>query len=74
MALGQGAAAAMRPSAEIAALPGVAVNETLAAGLPAAVRSAGVLKVVTDLTRRSAFTERWAAWSGSTPTSPRRSA
>lgn len=55
MALAQGAAEAMRPSAEIAALPGVAFNETLAAALPAAVRSAGALKVATDLTPPISF-------------------
>ncbi|MFT3972494.1 MAG: transporter substrate-binding domain-containing protein [Amaricoccus sp.] len=54
-ALAQGSAEMMKPTAEIAALPGVALNETLAAALPAAIKSAGVLKVATDLTPPISF-------------------
>jgi polar amino acid transport system substrate-binding protein len=55
MAFAQGSAERLTPSAEIAALPGVALNETLAAALPDSVRSAGVLKVATDLTPPISF-------------------
>lgn len=55
VAVAQGTAEVMTPSAEITALPGVVRNETLAAGLPASVRSAGVLKVATDLTPPISF-------------------
>ncbi|TPE48068.1 ABC transporter substrate-binding protein [Amaricoccus solimangrovi] len=54
-AFAQGSAEVMKPSAEIAALPGVALNETLAATLPDSVKSAGVLKVATDLTPPISF-------------------
>ena len=54
-ALAQGSAEMMKPTAEITALPGVALNETLAAALPASVKSAGVLKVATDLTPPISF-------------------
>ena len=50
VAVAQGTAEVMTPSAAITALSGVVRNETLAARLPASVRSAGVLKVATDLT------------------------
>lgn len=55
VAVAQGTAEVMTPSAAITALPGVVRNETLAAGLPASVRSAGVLKVATDLTPPISF-------------------
>ncbi len=55
VAVAQGTAEVMTPSAEITALPGVVRNETLAARLPASVRSAGVLKVATDLTPPISF-------------------
>ncbi|WP_138471367.1 ABC transporter substrate-binding protein [Poseidonocella sp. HB161398] len=51
----QGAAEVMEASPEIAALPGVAPNPDLAAALPEAIRSAGVLKVATDLTPPISF-------------------
>src|SRR4051812_37094012 len=54
-AFAQSSAQVMKPSAEISALPGVALNETLAAALPDAVKSAGVLKVATDLTPPISF-------------------
>jgi len=54
-ALAQGSAEVMEPSAEISALPGVALDATLAAGLPESVKSAGVLKVATDLTPPISF-------------------
>lgn len=55
VAVAQGTAEVMTPSAAITALPGVVRNETLAARLPASVRSAGVLKVATDLTPPISF-------------------
>lgn len=55
VAVAQGTAEVMTPSAAITALSGVVRNETLAAGLPASVRSAGVLKVATDLTPPISF-------------------
>lgn len=55
VAVAQGTAEVMTPSAAITALPGVVRNETLAAGLRASVRSAGVLKVATDLTPPISF-------------------
>lgn len=54
-AFAQGSAEVMKPSAEITALPGVSLNETLAAGLPDSVKSSGVLKVATDLTPPISF-------------------
>ncbi len=55
MAFAQGSAEEMKPGAEIAALPGVAFNAALAGALPEAIRSAGVLKVATDLTPPISF-------------------
>lgn len=54
-AFAQSSAEVLKPSTEIAALPGVALNEALAAALPASVKSAGVLKVATDLTPPISF-------------------
>ena len=54
-ALAQGSAEVMEPSAEISALPGVVLEATLAAGLPESVKSAGLLKVATDLTPPISF-------------------
>ena len=51
-------------SAAITALPGVVRNETLAAGLPASVRSAGVLKVALDEGLDAATVRRIAAEAG----------
>lgn len=54
-AFAQGSAEVMKPGPEIAALPGVAFNEALAARLPESVKSAGVLKIATDLTPPISF-------------------
>ncbi len=54
-ALAQGMTEVMHASDDIAALPGVAANPDLAAGLPQAIRDAGVLRVATDLTPPISF-------------------
>ncbi len=54
-AFAQGSAEVMEPGSEITALPGVALNEKLAAGLPEAIKSGGVLKIATDLTPPISF-------------------
>lgn len=54
-ALAQGMTEVMHASEEITALPGVTANPDLAAGLPQAIREAGVLRVATDLTPPISF-------------------
>lgn len=51
----EGTAVKMVPDTDIAKLPGVALSQTLADGLPARVKTAGVLKVATDLTPPISF-------------------
>lgn len=51
----ESAALEMKPAGEVAALPGVAYNEALAAKLPASVKDRGVLKIATDLTPPISF-------------------
>ncbi|TCQ08852.1 amino acid ABC transporter substrate-binding protein (PAAT family) [Rhizobium sp. PP-F2F-G36] len=51
----EGAAVKMVPETDIAKLPGVALSQTLADGLPAGIKKAGVLKVATDLTPPISF-------------------
>lgn len=53
--LAQGMTEVMHPSDEITALPGVTASPELAAGLPQAIRDAGVLRVATDLTPPISF-------------------
>lgn len=55
MVLAQGPAEAMKPTAEIAALPGVYFNEALAAALPAAVGRPARSRVATNLTPPISF-------------------
>ena len=55
MVLAQGSAEAMKPTAEIAALPGVYFNEALAAALPAAVGRPARSRVATNLTPPISF-------------------
>jgi len=45
----------LTPTSDVAALPGVKLNPALADKLPAAMKSAGVLKVATDLTPPISF-------------------
>jgi polar amino acid transport system substrate-binding protein len=45
----------MTPDADVAAMPGVAFNQTIADMLPAELKAAGVLKVATDLTPPISF-------------------
>ncbi|OCX65445.1 amino acid ABC transporter [Thioclava sp. SK-1] len=54
-ALSQGMTEVMHASDDIIALPGVTANPDLAAGLPQAIRDAGVLRVATDLTPPISF-------------------
>ncbi|NHT75669.1 amino acid ABC transporter substrate-binding protein (PAAT family) [Rhizobium sp. PP-F2F-G38] len=51
----EGAAVKMVPETDIAKLPGVALSQTLADGLPVGIKKAGVLKVATDLTPPISF-------------------
>ncbi|MGY3611689.1 ABC transporter substrate-binding protein, partial [Bradyrhizobium sp. Lot11] len=46
---------AMTPADDVAKLPGIALNQKLADGLPAGIKSAGLLKVATDLTPPISF-------------------
>ncbi len=51
----EGPAVKMAADAEIAKLPGVAFNEKLADGLPAAIKASKVIKIATDLTPPISF-------------------
>lgn len=51
----EGTTAKMVPAADVASLPGVAFDQKLADALPPAIKSAGVLKVATDLTPPISF-------------------
>ncbi|SES41466.1 ABC transporter substrate-binding protein [Rhizobium sp. NFR03] len=51
----EGAAVKMVPETDIAKLPGVALSQKLADGLPSGIKKSGVLKVATDLTPPISF-------------------